>query len=68
MKIKPTKYPYEQCLFVGDAVTFPADKPLRFVQIAAATFGRRRGIKFKVSKVAASEGGDGNLLRMERVA
>ena len=68
MKIKPTKYPYEQLLFVGDTVTFPIDKSLHAVRAAANTFAKKRGLKFKVSLVAASEGGDGKLARMERVA
>ena len=62
-----SKYPYEKCTIIGAFAEFETDKPLRFVQIATATYGRRRGMKFKVSKVAASEGGTGLLLRMERV-
>lgn len=63
-----TKYPYGKCENVGDTVDFWSDKPLRFVQIATATYGRRRGKKFKVSWVAEEQGGTGLLLRMERVA
>ncbi len=65
-----SKYPYENCENVGDSVIFESDKPLRFVQIATATYGRRRGIKYKVSKVGAKCATQTVklLLRMERVA
>ena len=63
-----TKYPYHKCENVGDAAEFETDKPLRFVQIATATYGRRRGKKYKVSPVSNEGDGARLLLRMERVA
>lgn len=64
--MRPAKYPYEK-LNPGESAEFESDKSLASVRVAALTYGKRHGKKYKVEAAQSAPDSGAQFFRLTRV-